>query len=144
LAKFRINKNGGEMRKIIEGVRSRPFIIIAVVIAGLLVLGILGVGTWTILIRQRQIEAKLRAAATATAIARLLAKETPTSTPTPTVKPTLTPTTAPTPTPTPLVTPPLPTPWEEVPQTGFGGIGFALLASALAISLIILRKLRLG
>ena len=144
--------------------QSRLFIIIAIGLVGLLVLGLLGIGGYVIFSRVRRgaeqvAEAETAAAGTAQAQATA---EAPTETPVPTFipVPTDTPTPAVTNTPvvppttgTPELTPGAPTAAPtatpklaegETPSAGFGGIGVILAGLALAIVLVVVRKVRLA
>ena len=144
--------------------QSRLFIIIAIGLVGLLVLGLMGIGGYVIFSRARrgaEQVAVAQTAAAATAEAQATA-EAPIETPVPTFTsiPTDTPTVAATNTPvvpaltgTPGVTPPAPTPVRtatpkpavgETPSAGFGGIGAILAGLALAVVLVVARKVRLA
>jgi cell division septation protein DedD len=142
--------------------QNRLFIIIVIGLAGLLVLGLLGIGGYAIFSRARRGAEQVAAAQTvaaATAAAQATA-EAPTETPVPTFTPvsTSTPTEAATLvvsplTGTPELTPPAPTPVRtatptpaegETPTAGFGGIGAILAGLALAVVLVVARKVRLA
>jgi len=144
--------------------QSRLFIIIAIGLVGLLVLGMLGIGGYVIFSRARRGAEEVAVAQTvaaATAEAQATA-EAPTETPVPTFTPisTNTPTVAATNTPvvppitgTPELTPAAPTPVRtatpipaegETPTAGFGGIGVILAGLALAVVLVVARKVRLA
>jgi len=146
--------------------QNRLFIIIAIGLVGLLVLGLMGIGGYVIFSRANrgaQQVAAARTATAATAEAQATA-EAPTETPVPTFTsvPTHTPTLAVTNTPvvppsalTPGVTPPAPTAAAtatrkppaaegETPSAGFGGIGPILAGLALAVVLLVVRKVRLA
>ena len=144
--------------------QNRLFIIIAIGLVGMLVLGLLGIGGYVIISRVRRGTEQVTAAQTvaaATAEAQATA-EAPTESPVPTF------TSVPTETPTPMVTntpvvPPTtgtpeltpgaptpaptatPTPAEgETPSAGFGGIGAILAGLALAVVVLVARKVRLA
>jgi cell division septation protein DedD len=148
--------------------QNRLFIIIAIGLVGLLVLGLMGIGGYVIFSRARRGTEQVAAAQTAaaaTAEAQATA-EAPTEAPTytPIVPPTNTPTVAPTNTPvvppsaemaegTPEKTPAAPTSAPtatpklaegETPSAGFGGIGAILAGLALAVVFVIARKVRLA
>jgi hypothetical protein len=144
--------------------QNRLFIIIAIGLVGLLVLGLMGIGGYVIFSRAKRGTEQVAAAQTAaaaTAEAQATA-EAPTEAPTltPIVLPTDTPTVPPTNTPvvppstgTPEMTPAAPTsrptatstPAEgETPSAGFGGIGAILVGLALAVVFVIARKVRLA
>ena len=141
-----------------SGGPNRLFIIIAIALIGLIMLGALGIGGYMVIIRpgqQTSVAAqntKVVAEATAAAYDTALA---PTDTPVPTDTP------APTPTPratnTPVIRPTdtlepgaVPTPTRtpvgggQTPQTGFGGLAAVLAAAALAVVIFAARKLRLA
>ena len=139
---------------------NRLFIIIAIGLVGVLVLGLLGIGGYAIFSRYRRGAEQIAAAQTAaaaTAEAQATA-EAPTEPPVPTFTPMPTPTVAATNTPvvppgTPEETRPAPTPVRtatprpaegETPSAGFGGIGAILAGLALAIVLVVVRKVRLA
>ena len=144
--------------------QSRLFIIIAIGLAGLLVLGLMGIGGYVIFSRmsrgaEQVAAAETAAAATAEAQA---AAEAPTETPVPTFTPvpTNTPTVSATNTPvvppyegTPELTPGAPTVAPtatptlaegETPSAGYGGIGVILAGLALAVVLVVVRRVRLA
>lgn len=140
--------------------QNRLFIIIAIGLAGLLVLGLMGIGGYVIFSRYRrgaEQVAVAQTAAAATAEAQATA-EAPTEPPVPTFTPMPTPTVAATNTPvvppgTPEETRPAPTPVRtatprpaegETPSAGFGGIGAILAGLALAVVLVVVRKVRLA
>lgn len=147
---------------------NRLFIILAVGLAGLIVLGLLAIGGVLVLRNiqgeQRVAQEVVPAAATPTlAIVAELPTKVPTNTPVPTVapvEPTITPTNTPvvlptntpseeeiaaateaeaTDTPVPVGTP---VSNDEVPNTGFGGFEFALMALALVAVLFVSRRAR--
>jgi hypothetical protein len=143
--------------------QNRLFVIIAIGLVGLLVLGLLGIGGYVIVSRLRKgTEQVAIAAQTATAAAEVQATaEAPTETPVPTftLVPTDTPTVKATNTPvippsegTPEETPPAPTPAPtattpaegETPSAGFGGIGVILGGLGLAVVFVLARKVRLA
>ena len=144
------------------GSQSRLFIIIAIGLVGLLVLGLLAIGGYAIFSRYRRGAEQVAVAETASAVTAeaQATAEAPTEAPTPTpvVVPTDTPTVAPTSTPvvppltgTPEGTPPAPTPVPtatptlaegEIPSVGFGGIGPILGGLALAVVFVVARKVR--
>jgi len=140
--------------------QSRLFIIIAIGLAGLLVLGLMGIGGYVIFSRYRRgaeqvAVAQTAAAATAEVQATAEAPTEPpvptfTSMPTPTVVATNTPVVPPG---TPEETRPAPTPVRtatprpaegETPSAGFGGIGAILVGLALAVVFVVARKVRLA
>jgi hypothetical protein len=142
--------------------QNRLFIIIAIGLAGLLVLGLMGIGGYVIFSRARrgaEQVAVAQTAAAATAEVQATA-EAPTEPPVPTFTPMPTPTVAATNTSvvspttgTPEETRPAPTaartatprPAEgETPSAGFGGIGAILAGLALAVVLVVVRKVRLA
>jgi hypothetical protein len=142
--------------------QSRLFIIIAIGLVGLLVLGLMGIGGYVIFSRYRrgaEEVAVAQTAAAATAEVQATA-EAPTEPPVPTFTPMPTPTVAATNTPvvplitgTPEETRPAPTPVRtatprpaqgETPSAGFGGIGAILAGLALAVVLVVVRKVRLA
>jgi len=151
--------------------QNRLFIIIAIGLVGLLVLGLMGIGGYVIFSRARRSAEQVNATKTAIAAAAGAEPtiETPTeatitptstsvllSTGTPTVFATNTPVVPPstgTPGVTPGVTPPAPTPGPtatrrpaegETPSAGFGGIGVILAGLALAVVVVVARKVRLA
>jgi hypothetical protein len=140
------------------GGNNRLFVIIAIGLVGLLVLGLMGIGSVVALNRIRQ--AQQVAAATATPTTAVVLQPSPSPTLTP-VQATATNTPAPTATNTPVVGPgnggggeagatatrtpvPIATPVGDgqVPDTGIGGFGAALIASGLAGVLFLTRRLR--
>ena len=149
--------------------QNRLFIIIAIGLVGLLVLGLMGIGGYVIFSRAKrgaEQVAVAKTAAAATADAQATA-EAPTEPPVPTftsMPPTDTPTVAPTNTSVvplltetlegmPEETPPAPTsvlaatstPAEgETPSAGFGGVGAILAGLALAVVFVVARKVRLA
>lgn len=148
--------------------QNRLFIIIAIGLVGMLVLGLLAIGGYVIFRQATQSRAEVNAAAqtaTAVAIAQATA-EAPTEIPTPTLPPVPTDTPTPRVTNTPVVylseeapegTPELtpgaptytptatPTLAEgETPSAGFGGMGIILAGLALAVVLVVARKARLA
>ena len=148
--------------------QSRLFIIIAIGLVGLLVLGLMGIGGYVVFRRFSESRAEIAAAETvaaATAEAQATA-EAPTETPVPTFTPapTNTPTVSATNTPvvplsegtpegTPELTPGAPTAAPtatpalaegETPSAGFGGIGVILAGLALAVVAVVARKVRLA
>jgi len=143
--------------------QNRLFIIMAIGLVGMLVLGLMGIGGYAIISRARRSSEQVavaETAAAATAGAQATA-EAPTEAPTPTpiIPPTDTPTVVATNTPvvppttgTPE-TPPAPTPVRtatpplaegETPSAGFGGIGAILAGLALAVVFVVARKVRLA
>ncbi len=143
-----------------DGGQNRLFIIIALGLVGLLMLGLLGIGGWALIIRPKQ-QARVAAIQSPTVVVAA-ATETPTATPTPTATMTPTNTPAPLATNTPVVptatatqvggataTPtrtPTPTPGGEgsTPDTGIGGAMAAVGAVLLAGLLLAARRLRLA
>ncbi len=143
---------------------NRLFIIIAIGLVGVLVLGLLGIGGYAIFSRYRRGAEQVAVAQTVAAatVEAQATAEAPTEAPTstPIVVPTDTPTVAPTNTPvvalltgTPEATPPAPTPVPtatptlaegETPDAGFGGIGAILGGLALAVVFVVARKVRLA
>ena len=142
--------------------QNRLFIIFAIGLAGLLVLGLMGIGGYVIFSRYRrgaEQVAVAQTAAAATAEVQATA-EAPTEPPVPTFTPMPTQTVAATNTPvvppttgTPEQTRPAPTPVRtatprpaegETPSAGFGGIGAILAGLALAVVLVVVRKVRLA
>ncbi len=144
--------------------QNRLFIIIVIGLAGLLVLGLMGIGGYVIFSRARRGAEEVAAAQTAAAATAeaLATAEAPTEAPTftPIIPPTDTPTVVATNTPvvppltgTPELTPAAPTPLPtatrrpaegETPSAGFGGIGVILAGLALAVVLVVVRKVRLA
>lgn len=143
---------------------NRVFIIIAIGLIGLILLGALGIGGYMILIRPKQQDSiaaqNTQVVAEATAVAQQTALA-PTDTPVPTDTPLPTNTLVPTPTPKATNTRVLvatatpepgaaPTPTRtpvgggQTPQTGIGGLGAVLAAAALALVVFLARKLRLA
>ena len=144
--------------------QNRLFIIMAIGLVGLLVLGLMGIGGYVIFSRARRGADQVAAAQTAaaaTAQAQATA-EAPTEVPTftPILPPTDTPTVLATNTPvvppstgTPELTPGAPTPAPtatrrpavgETPSAGSGGIGAILVGLALAVVFVVARKVRLA
>lgn len=142
------------------GGNNRLFVILAVGLLGLLVLGLMGVGAVVIL--NRTLREQQLAAATATPTVPVVLQPSPTLTFTP-VRPTPTNTPLPTATNTPVVGPttegepgepgaatptktpvPVGTPVREgeVPDTGLGGFGAFILGTGLAGILFVVRRLR--
>ncbi|MFQ5611708.1 MAG: hypothetical protein ACE5H9_06205 [Anaerolineae bacterium] len=142
------------------GGNNRLFIIIALGLVGLLVLGLIGIGSVVALRRLRSAQEVALATPTPTEVAVLQPSPTATFTPLP---PTPTSTTVPTPTNTPVLAPgnggeegatpaasptrtpvPLATPVSggEVPDTGIGGFGAALIGTGLAGLFFVARRLR--
>lgn len=143
-----------------EGTQNRLFIIIALGLVGLLMLGLLGIGGWALIIRPRQ---RARMTPIPPTVAIAAATETPTQVPTSTPTAAVTPTAGqPAATNTPVVptatatqvgaaaaTPtraPTPTPGGEgaTPDTGIGGATAAVGAVVLAGLLFAARRLRLA
>ena len=144
--------------------QNRLFIIIAIGLVGMLVLGLLGIGGYVIISRVRRSSEQVavaQTAAAATAGAQATAEApTETSVPTFTSVPTNTPTpmvtntqVVPPTTGTPELTPGAPTPERtatptpaegETPSAGFGGIGAILAGLALAVVVLVARKVRLA
>ena len=144
--------------------QNRLFIIIAIGLVGMLVLGLMGIGGYAIFSRARRSSEQVAAAQTAAAATAEVqaTAEAPTEAPTPTpiVPPTDMPTVVATNTPvvppttgTPELTPAAPTsaptatrrPAEgETPSAGFGGIGAILAGLALAVVFVVALKVRLA
>jgi len=144
--------------------QNRLFIIIAIGLVGMLVLGLMGIGGYAIFSRARRSSEQVAVAETAAAatVEAQATAEAPTEAPTPTpiIPPTDMPTVVATNTPvvppttgTPELTPAAPTPVRtatpplaagETPSAGFGGIGAILAGLALAVVFVVARKVRLA
>jgi len=143
---------------------NRVFVIIAIGLIGLIMIGALGIGGYWFLIRPKQQEQAQSQATQVVAEATSVAQQTaiaPTDTPLPTDTPVPTNTPVPTPTPRATNTPVLrPTDTPEpgavptstntpigggqTPQTGIGGLGAVLAAAALLVVILVTRKMRLA
>lgn len=128
-------------------------VVVAIALAGLLILGLLGAWAYRYWGQQRALQFTPTAVVPATETAVAVALATPTPLPSPTATPTALPTATPLPSPTATLTPlpptatptptttPTPAGEETIPPTGFG-LGAILVGLALAVLLLLARWLR--